>query len=320
MSFPEAPNSAAPENAAPQPRVTSHWWPYILGAWTFLLLLWLVPVFQTANLKMEPAARLTLETQIRDVWAKSLWAGITVVGAALVWRYLARLSMVVENSAKTLAAAERNAYFASQSATSDRYGRAMALLSDERMEVRLGGIYALERLALESQKDHGPIIEVLAAFVREQSAWSDEVPTPARPRADVQAILTVLSRRAHEQDPPDHHVDLHGVNIARAYLPWANLEQAFLYEANLEGALLQNANLRGAWLWKANLADVSLEGAHLEGADLTGAAGITEAQLRGAHFDRTTKLPGHLMDTESRAANGAHEELDPQDLQLPSKR
>lgn len=320
MPSSEATSTGAPETPAPQPRVTSNWWPYILGAWTFLLLLWLVPVFQTTNLKMEPAARLQLETQIRDVWAKSLWAGVTVVGAALVWRYLTRLATVVENSARTLAAAERNAYFASQSATSDRYGRAMALLSDDRMEVRLGGIYALERLALESEKDHGPIIEVLAAFVREQAAWADGVPTPARPRPDVQAILTVLGRRAHEQDPPEHHVDLHGVNLARAYMPWATLERAFLYEANLEGALLQNANLRGAWLWKANLADASLEGAHLEGADLTGAAGITEAQLRGAHFDRTTKLPGHLMDTESAAVNGGHEELDPQDLQLPSKR
>ena len=30
---------------------------------------------------------------------------------------------------------------------------------DEKLEVRLGGIYALERIARDSEKDHGPIME-----------------------------------------------------------------------------------------------------------------------------------------------------------------
>ena len=34
---------------------------------------------------------------------------------------------------------------------------------DDNMAIRLGGIYALERIAKDSEKDHGPIMEVLTA-------------------------------------------------------------------------------------------------------------------------------------------------------------
>ena len=37
------------------------------------------------------------------------------------------------------------------------------------MAIRLGGIYALERIARDSEKDHGPIMEVLTAYVREKA-------------------------------------------------------------------------------------------------------------------------------------------------------
>ncbi len=37
------------------------------------------------------------------------------------------------------------------------------------LEVRLGGIYALERIARDSPKDHWTIMEVLTAYVRENS-------------------------------------------------------------------------------------------------------------------------------------------------------
>jgi hypothetical protein len=301
---------------------------WIIGGWAFLLLLYVVPRALTAHIEMSPAARLGLETQIRDSWAKVLWAGLTLLGATLIWRYLQQLAVVVENSSKTLAAAERTAFFAAQAGETERYARAMGLLGDEKIEVRLGGIYALERLARESARDHGPIMEVLSAYVREHAAWGEGETVPARPGADLQAILTVVGRRHTPFDPSEGHIDLHGTALARAYLPWAQLERAFLYEANLDGALLQNANLRGAWLWKASMVGTVLEGAHLEGADLTAVAGLTVAQLRSAHYDATTKLPDHLRNelegtpAKKKAAaesEMSREEVD-ENLKLPSKR
>lgn len=292
----------------------------VLAAGVLFLLWFFIPYLQTSSLNISPAAKLTLENEIRDTLAKMLWAGLTLIGLLFIWRHLQALAAVVENSAKTLAAAERNAFFASQSAATDRYARAMALLSDEKLEVRLGGIYSLERLARESEKDHGPIMEVLAAFVREQAAWKEGEPSMARPRADIQAILTVLGRRHAPFDPTDSHIDLHGTALSRAYLPWANLERAFLYETNMEGVLLQNANLKGAWLWKANLKDAVLDGAHLEGADLTAVANLTAEQIRAVHIDQKTKLPEHLRGLKEAPPAPLHEEVSVEDLKLPSMR
>ncbi|MGA8339697.1 MAG: hypothetical protein WB761_33485, partial [Solirubrobacteraceae bacterium] len=53
----------------------------------------------------------------------------------------------------------------------ERFMRAIDQLGHPALDVRLGGIYSLERLAQESPEDHGPIIEILAAFVREHAPW-----------------------------------------------------------------------------------------------------------------------------------------------------
>lgn len=50
-------------------------------------------------------------------------------------------------------------------------------LGNEKLEIRLGGIYALERISNESEKDYWPIMEILTAYVRENSsAEISEVP------------------------------------------------------------------------------------------------------------------------------------------------
>ncbi len=287
-----------PNNPSDSPAKTSglgrHWWIFLPGGLIFLVLLYLVPHALTAELQTSPLARLTLETQIRDSWAKLLWAGVTLLGASFIWRYLQSLGQVVENSSQTLAAAERTAFFSAQAAETERYARAMALLGDDKIEVKLGGIYALERLARESERDHGPIMEVLAAFVRENARWNESGAAPARTEADVQAILTVIGRRHAPFDRAETHLDLHGTALSRAYLPYAHLAGAQLYESNLDGALLQGANLRGAWCWKSSWAGAVLDGAHLEGADLTGASGLTLEQIQSAYRDSATKLPDHL--------------------------
>jgi hypothetical protein len=84
------------------------------------------------------------------------------------------------------------------------------------IEVRLGGIYALERLAFDSPRDHWTIMEVLSAYIRRNAPWPIErqarVPKteqrkqPAEQAADslstdIQAILTVIGRRESRKQP-----------------------------------------------------------------------------------------------------------------------
>lgn len=294
---------------APDPNITlQNQRPMWLAAPLALLLLalwWWLPQLLTSHSGLDVGARLTLENAMRDSLARVGEAILLFWGASLVWRYLQNIGQVVEHSAQTLAAAERTAYFAAQAGETQRYAGAMALLSSEQMEVRLGGTYALERLARESKRDHGPIMEVLAATLRNRARWVEGETAAPRLEADLQAMATVIGRRHAPFDPAHSRIDLHGTSLARAYLPGANLGGAFLYETNLSGAILQGADLRGARLWKTDLSGAILEDAHLEGADLTGAAGLVAEQLKGAHFDETTKLPQHLRGASGAAQNGA---------------
>jgi len=53
----------------------------------------------------------------------------------------------------------------------ERYSKAIEQLGDEKLDVRLGGIYALEQIATDSPRtrDQATIVEVLSAFVRVHS-------------------------------------------------------------------------------------------------------------------------------------------------------
>jgi hypothetical protein len=52
----------------------------------------------------------------------------------------------------------------------ERYTRAVEqLANDDKLDVRIGGIYALERIARDSATHYEPVVEVLTAFLREQA-------------------------------------------------------------------------------------------------------------------------------------------------------
>ena len=90
----------------------------------------------------------------------------------------------------------------------DRYTKAIEQLGSERLDVRLGAIYALERIMIDSSRDHPTIVEVLAAFVREHasaapnSAGNGEQTEQQSPLGtDVQAAVTVLGLQACQAAP-----------------------------------------------------------------------------------------------------------------------
>jgi hypothetical protein len=62
----------------------------------------------------------------------------------------------------------------------DRYTTAIEQLGSDKL-VRIGGIYALERVARDSAKDHPTVMEVLTAFIREHSREPRPEPGPDPP-------------------------------------------------------------------------------------------------------------------------------------------
>lgn len=283
-----------PERAASGPTPflqTPYFWG--LGLLVLFILLWVVPQLQVSGLQLSPKDRLLTANALRDTWATIFATLFFVLATYFTWRHVEAIGKTVIAAERTTAAAEKSAAISSERHITERFVRVMELLGDEKLEVRLGGIYALERIARDSPTDQNAVTEVLSTYIREHATWNAEEPAPARLRSDIQAILTVLGRRTWAGNE-EESLDLHATSLATAYLPFARLQRAFLYEADLRGAMLYNADLRGAWLWKAHLHNTILEGAHLEGTDLTAAEGLTWEQLQQAHLDKATKIPDYL--------------------------
>ena len=141
-------------------------------------------------------------------------------------------------------------------------------LASDKIAMRLGGIYALEGVMNTSEQYHGPVLEALCAFVRENTIG--KTASKDKPATDVQAALTVIGRRTEGPGAVDlANVSIPGANLSDANLSGANLSGADLSGANLSGANLSDANLSGANLSGADLSGANLSGANLTGADLT---------------------------------------------------
>ena len=200
-----------------------------------------------------------------------------------------------------------------QSHITERFSKAVELLGHKDVAVRLGAIYALERIARDSRRDHWAIMETLMAYTRKER---ENV-------LDVQAILVVISRRYRFNDPESVVIDLsksnlHSVSAQRLELPGAvmigaDLQGADLQGADLQGADLQGANLQGANLQGANLQGANLEGAKLQEANLEGAE-LQEANLQGADLKGANLEGAKLQRAKLQGANLQEADLKGADL------
>ena len=198
----------------------------------------------------------------------------------------------------------------------ERFTRAVEQLGERgKFEVRLGGIYALERIARDSQKDHWPIMEVLTGYVRAKTKWHDQKPAKPPPfEVDVQAALTVVGRRCVEFEKGVtlrlelSESDLRGADLVDADFRDFNLLDIHLEyrnEADLESAAnLWGARLNGALLGDANLKGAYLRATDLRGVDLSGVKGLTRRQIEQAITDETTVLPDYLSEEGEEGKGG----------------
>jgi hypothetical protein len=198
--------------------------------------------------------------------------------------------------------------------------KATEQLGSDQLPVRLGGIYTLERLSLESDADYWAIMEILTAFVRVKAPWredaglfytdawvyqEDELQGANRqPAADISAVLTVIGRRKGIElktlERPGwainlsncdlRGVNLFGMNFENIYLIGAHLERANLRSTSLRYAQCRNTHFGGA-----RFRDTQLNRTHFEGAHLEEAKELTQAQLDQAQGDEKTSLPSGLI-------------------------
>ena len=199
-----------------------------------------------------------------------------------------------------------------QGQITERFTRAIDQLGairpngEPNLEVRLGGIYALQKIAADAPKEyHWSIIEVLASYIRENTSEKKSSSKKNKDQdsdninADIQAALTVIIKRDSEYDDTDSNIDLKNANLEGANL-WAaklegadlqgaNLLRAFLLGADLQGANLKNAILEDAYLYEANLEGALLQNAVLNETDFKD-ANLTDVNLLNADINNIITL------------------------------
>jgi hypothetical protein len=277
--------------------VSRHWRLLLLIVAVIMVgIIWKVPQWQAASWKglMEPKDLAKLQNDARTTLVQAFGGAVLLIG---LYFTLKNLQLTQDRQ------------------ITEHYTRAVEQLGSDKLAVRLGAIYALERIARDSERDHWPIMEILTAYVREHAPWKEEeqvsqeetLPSETQPTqnhqslpklaADIQAILTVVRRRTwtYEQGEDQrlnlsatdlHGADLWAAHLEGAHLSYVHLEGASLSLAHLEEAYLEGAHLEGAELPHAHLEGAELSEAHLEGASLAWAclegAELSEAHLEGA--------------------------------------
>ena len=160
----------------------------------------------------------------------------------------------VEVSQQAVEAAKRTVELTEQGQVADRYTKAIEQLGSDKLDVRIGGIYALERVARDSPKDHPTVMEVLAAFIRRHSR--EPWPPPAEPgagpstrpdiyapptRPDVYAAVTVIGRRTVRND--SQPINLFGAKIHGTDLTSPDLTRVRLHHVDLAKAEIGRAHV-----------------------------------------------------------------------------
>ncbi|WP_331729776.1 pentapeptide repeat-containing protein [Streptomyces sp. NBC_00073] len=254
----------------------------------FLVFPGLVVDHDLAGDHLGAAERLNAVNNVRTTLLQAIGGAVVLFGAYATWRQL-RVSQDGLNATR-------------EGHVTDRFSRAVEQLGSDKLDVRIGGIYALWRIADHSVRDHEAVVSIMAAYLRTHLPWPPQEPgSPAadvsinavRPletrAADAQVALTCLGVLGQGRDPGWLNVSFTDLRRADCDGLWLNginldgtcLEAASVYQVNLSGASLIAANLRHAELGTSILHQVRCLEADLRGARLV-KADLHEANFSGA--------------------------------------
>jgi uncharacterized protein YjbI with pentapeptide repeats len=286
----------------------------------FVLVVWLVPPVLYKYVS-DPKERATAEASTRTGFLAGL-VGLAALGG---------LAINARTLRETQRANRETHDLELRGQLNERYTKAIEELGSDKLNVRLGGIYALGRVARDSRVEEvSQVGQVLGAFIREgtlpkhrtsrskdassQSRLSrDEMP---RLPTDVQDALALLGRLP--SSPFRAQVDLSGAHLAGVFLPNASLSLVSLYNADLRDAGLSSANMSHAVLVSADLTDADLTRADLRSANLTGAklirARLWEASLADARLSGADLSGADLSGAELSGADLTRADLSDADL------
>lgn len=227
-----------------------------------------------------------------------------------------------------------------QGQATERFTRAVEQLAHPDASVRMGGVFALERIARDSVEEWEPVMAVLTAHVRARRPLVDG-PKGLDPfPEELQAILDVVGRAERPSGCYGRadlaRTDLRGCRLSGfgwGPVPWEHEEGHWVSGADFDGSDLRGADLcladlRGTHFFGADMRDANLHGrdlrtswlsyADLRGADL-GQADLSRAELlmvnmQGAKLNGANLLGAKFVGVNLRDAMLLHAEIEDADL------
>ncbi len=200
--------------------------------------------------------------------------------------------------------ANRQANTAEQGLITDRINKAVESLGkingkDEPLrEVRLGALYALERIAQDSLRDHIRIMKIMCAYIRVSEQLGNSTDETKPVKEDIRAALIIIGKRGEWTEDQEHlkeeekqkykldlrccnlhNADLIDTNLSDGWLISATLEEAFLAKAKLNNADLARTNFTNATLNKTNFNNAYTRGAFAYEGDFSQCLNLTQEQL-----------------------------------------
>jgi uncharacterized protein YjbI with pentapeptide repeats len=196
----------------------------------------------------------------------------------------------------------------------DRFSKGVDQIGSDKIEVRLGGIYALERIAKNDseEKDYESIMEILAGFIRERSTarWKNaenissnaqttqNVPTPeyrilSIPPTDIQAALSFVLNQDKIKSLDLRSSDFSWMILTHSIFKERNLQRSNFSNSDLSNADFSNSDLSHTDFSNANLSNVNFKNTILNFANLSGAIlnqvrFSDKTELKSVTFSETT--------------------------------
>jgi uncharacterized protein YjbI with pentapeptide repeats len=258
---------------------------------------WRLPRRQLHRLDIQihdPKARADAEDNFRKTVGQALGGAAVLIGAGAAFLQFTQQQQASRDQLK----AAHDLLISNQASKGFEQ-----LANKDSVVMRVAGIYALEGVMNAAVEYFDPAVEALRIFVRDDTTGN----VNRKPRADVQAALTVIGRRADVQEviwrSATGRVDLslRALDLSGANIPGADLRNANLSGVNLHGANLQSADMRGA-----NLSMFSASGdsavTYPSGVDLSN-ANLSGANLQNANLQNANLQGANLQDADMRDAN-----------------
>jgi len=198
------------------------------------------------------------------------------------------------------------------------YAKAVEQLGSEKAPVRLGGLYALERLAQNTLSQRHTVVNVLCAYLRmpldparspdgDESEVSPRYAQESQVRIAAQRILTVhLKPGTHSGSPADTFWPDIDLDLAGATLVDLRLERCRVRSADFSGAtFLGYTNMGGTtFLERGEFDDATFLGS----ARFSEASFVKDAKFRAVRFRGPVRYRGTVFHRDARFTGTCFEE------------